>query len=148
MKKIILITLLSFFSLTNCSLGNDTNENQQEVVRVLWHLANVSGGINGVDNDFDINVVVWEFNEISKVLTVTNNNETPSLEDGLDTGTYPYYITETGNGNEAFISLNNNEFGEIIVTNNTLVIDQNETSSGPAADGYIYTFSKQIIVEN
>ena len=147
MKYLKLFFLAGLLTLNSCSLGDDSID-QQQTIRIIWHLANVSGGVSGVDNDFDINVVVWEFNETSKVLTVTNNNATPTLEDGLDTGTYSYQIIETGNGNEAFININNTEFGSITVTNSLLVIDQNETSTGPAADGYIYTFVKQTIVEN
>jgi len=144
MKKTLFIALLSFFFLTNCSIDNDNNINEQQTFRVLWHLNNVRGGASAIDIDFDPNVVVWEFDNTSKVLTVTNNNETPSLEDGLNTGTFPYYINETGNGNEAFIFLENAEYGKIIVTSTTLVIDRNETSEGPVADEYIYTFTKVV----
>ena len=148
MKNYLLITLLCLFTLTNCSLGGDNNIDEQQTVRVLWQLENVSGGIEGVDNDFDPNVVVWEFDEVNANLTVENNNATTSLEDGLNTGTYSYYLEPGNTDEEAYLIIDTTEFGRITVTSSTLVIDQNFTTNGNAADGYIYTFSKQIIVEN
>src|SRR5690606_40477870 len=57
---------LAFFTLTNCSLDNNNNNDEDQIVRVLWHLENVSGGPSDVDNNFSPNVVVWEFNEINR----------------------------------------------------------------------------------
>lgn len=148
MKKILFITVLSFFFLTNCSLGGD-DINEQQIVRVLWHLENVTGGVSGIDDNFSPNVVVWEFNEINSTVTVTNDNDNGALEDGLDTGTYSYSITPIGTSSKTYLIIDSNEIGSITIgTNNKMVINQNETSSGPATDGYIYTFNKQIIVEN
>ena len=142
MKKYLLIVTLAFFTLTNCSLDNNNNEGDQ-VVRVLWHLENVSGGPSDVDNNFSPNVVVWEFNEINSSLTVTNNNDTPSLEDGLNTGTYSYSFND-----DDILFIDTNEIGKVTVTTTKLTIDGNIKISGTVEDGFIFTFNKQVIVEN
>jgi hypothetical protein len=145
MKYYILIAFLSFFTLTNCSVGNDNSEPQ--TIRVLWNLENVSGGISGVDHDFNTGVIVWEFYIETSNLIVKNTNSDSSLEDGLNTGTYTFSTFAVGT--DTYLKIGGNEVGSLtLVGDNTLVINQNETSTGPAADGYIYTFKKTVIVEN
>lgn len=147
MKYYLIIACISFFTLTNCSL-NDINNDIPKVTRVLWHLKNVSGGVAGVDNDFVTGKIVWEFNDATSKLTVSNANTDTSLEDGLDSGTYTYSINEVG-GN-AYISISANEIGKITISDSgsTLTINQNLKSTGTVADGYIYTFDKSVIIEN
>ncbi|PKQ45114.1 hypothetical protein [Confluentibacter flavum] len=149
MKYYLIIACISFLTLTNCSLG-DVDNSEPQVIRVLWHLKNVSGGVAGVDNDFNSGVIVWEFKDATSTLTVSNNNSNAAIEDGLNSGTYTYSIDDNSTGNDDYISIGPNEFGSIAITSNgnQLIIDQNKTSTGPAADGYIYTFDKSIIVEN
>ncbi len=144
---IVLIVCFSFLTFTNCSISNDNNSDPQ-VIRVLWNLKNVSGGVAGVDNDFTTGKIVWEFNENTKKVTVTNSNTDNNLEDGLDSGTYSYDIITSGTSSKAYLVIASNEIGSITVTETQLVINQNETSTGPVADGYIYTFNKTVIVEN
>ncbi|MGE5944033.1 MAG: hypothetical protein ACM31G_06815 [Flavobacteriales bacterium] len=148
MKYYLIIACISFFTLTNCSLNDVNNDDIPQVTRILWHLKNVSGGVDGVDNDFPTNKIVWEFNNATLKLTVSNTNTDTSIEDGLDSGTYTYSINEVGS--DAYISINSNEVGKITITEsgNKLTINQNLKSTGSGADGYIYTFDKSIIVEN
>jgi hypothetical protein len=47
----------------------------------------VNGGIAEVDTTFDLNKIIWTFNEENHILIVNNTN-TDDVEDGLDTGTY------------------------------------------------------------
>lgn len=147
MKYYLVIACISFFTLTNCSLDGVDNT-QPQVIRILWNLRNVSGGVSGVDNDFASGKIVWEFNEITKKLTVSNTNTDTSIEDGLDSGTYTYAITEVGS--DDYLSIASNEVGKITITNsgNQLTINQNLKSTGTTTDGYIYTFDKSVIVEN
>src|SRR5690606_5658380 len=119
MKKYLLIVTLAFFTLTNCSLDNNNNEGDQ-IVRVLWHLENVSGGPSDVDNNFSPNVVVWKFTEIIYSHTVTNNNDTHSLEDELYTGTYSYNFND-----DDILFIDTNEIGKVTVTTTKLTIDGN-----------------------
>ncbi|WP_100609854.1 hypothetical protein [Confluentibacter lentus] len=149
MKHYLIIACISFFTLTNCSL-NDINNDIPQVTRVLWHLKNVSGGVAGVDNDFASGVIIWEFKNGNSTLTVTNTNSNTAIEDGLDSGNYSYNITPIGTSSKTYLVINSNEFGSISFASNDtqLIINQNETSTGPVADGYIYTFTKSVIVEN
>lgn len=145
MKHTILITFLSLITLTNCSISNEDNPTPQ-VYKTYWHLVNVSGGFAGVNNDFELNKIVWSFIEIENILTVTNNNGTED-EDGLDTGTYTYSVFTDDNGN-LFLSINSNEYGHLDISETQLIIDQNITTTGTGADGYIYTFRKILVLEN
>lgn len=143
MKRYLLILFFSL-ALTNCSINsNDTN--QPQVITVYWNLVNVSGGVSGVDIDYGTGDIVWLFDEVNTTLTVTNTNTDDSLEDGLDSGTYPYSVID--DGHDLFLSINATEFGNFTVTGNQLVIDQNITTSGTGADGYVYTFEKTTVIE-
>lgn len=120
---------------TSCSINNENNKPQ--VVRSEWHLKNVSGGLEGVNNDFVLNQIIWIFNESQSSLTVLNNN-TNAVEDGLDSGTYTYALLN--DSNNTFLIIDDNEFGGLTILNDILTIDQNITSTGSGADGFIYTF--------
>ena len=131
----VLTSLIFIVILTSCSIKNE--DDKPQVVRSEWHLKNVSGGLAGVNNDFDFNQVIWVFNESQGSLTVLNNN-TNAVEDGLDSGTYNYSLLD--DGNNTFLIIDDNEFGGLIILNNNLTIDQNLTSTGTGADGFIYSF--------
>lgn len=147
MKYYLIIACISFLTLTNCSLDS-VNNTAPQVTKVLWHLKNVSGGIAGVDNDFPANKIIWEFKSENLTLIVSNGNTDDSIEDGLDTGTYSYSVKKVDN--VEYLTINSNEVGSATFTNNdtVLTINQNETSTGPVADGYIFTFDKSVIVAN
>ncbi|WP_100614409.1 hypothetical protein [Confluentibacter citreus] len=147
MKYYLIIACVSFFTLTNCSIG-DINNDIPQVTRVLWNLNNVSGGIDGVDNDFASGVIVWEFKNGTSTLTVSNTNNNAAIEDGLNSGTYSFSVNKIGN--VEYLTINSSEFGSLTFTTNdtVLIINQNETSTGTGNDGYIYTFTKSVIVEN
>jgi len=143
MKRYLLILFFSL-ALTNCSINsNDTN--QPQVITVYWNLVNVSGGVSGVDIDYDTGDIVWLFDEVNTMLTVTNTNTDDALEDGLESGTYPYSVID--NGSDLFLSINETEFGSFTVSGNQLIIDQNITTGGTGADGYVYTFQKTTVIE-
>ncbi len=145
MKHSILIAFLSLITISNCTINNDENYNPQ-VYKTYWHLVNVSGGFAGVNNDFDLNKIVWFFDETENTLKVTNTNST-DVEDGLDTGTYPYTLI-TGDNNMLFLSINSNEYGFLDISETQLIIDQNITTNGTGADGYIYTFRRILVLDN
>lgn len=145
MKYFLIIACISFLTLTNCSLDS-VNNTQPQTIRVLWHLKNVSGGIDNVDNDFPANKIIWEFDGPN--LEVNNTNTDTALEDGPDTGSYPYTTFKVGE--KEYLKVNSIEIGR--VTFNTdgtqLTLNQNEISTGSVADGYIFTFDKSVIVVN
>ncbi|TXG34825.1 hypothetical protein [Seonamhaeicola maritimus] len=141
MKTKILILVTVFLTITSCSLSNDTNEGPVEVTLIHWNLINVTGGIAGVDNDFEVGDIVWNADEFNSVLAVNNSNTDNTIEDGLASGSYDFVLFEASG--DIFTVIDGNEFGKIYIseTDNTLlIIDQNELSFGPQADGFIYTF--------
>ncbi|MBD0824097.1 hypothetical protein [Aestuariibaculum marinum] len=149
MKQQIYILLIACLTLTNCSIASDSNidSNLPNIVSIEWHLTNVFGGLAGVDNNFELNEIIWIFNEEYGSLTITNTNNDDTIEDGFDSGVYSFSVTEQDSNQ--FLFVNNAEFGNLIINNseNEMVIDQNITVSGEAADGYIYTFERVIIYE-
>jgi len=143
MKFKFLASVIFIVILTSCSINSDNNNPQ--VVRTEWHLKNVSGGVGGVNDDFAISEVIWIFNETLSKLTVTNNNTDTSKEDGLDSGTYTYSLIEEGSN--TFLVVDDHEIGSLTLPTNQLIIDENLTSNGTGADGFIYTFQLVQITE-
>ena len=147
MKLKSVILLFISFTFLSCSLG-DNNNNNNEVVLTQWNLIHVTGGIAGVDETFEIGDIIWFFDDTSGQLTVTNNNTDDTVQDGLDTGVYNYSFIDTGTN--VFISINDIEFGALLIFSNNqqFNIDQNITSEGSGADGFLFTFEKSIVVSN
>lgn len=111
-----------------------------------WHLTNVSAGVAGVDNDFNLNDIVWSFDNTTNKLTINNTNTDDTIEDGFDSGVYNFSVTTVGS--DEFLVIDSNEFGNVVATQTQLTIDQNITTIGTGADGFIYTFTRVTIVEN
>jgi hypothetical protein len=145
MRPNILIAFLSFITLTNCSIGNNEDLPDQ-IITIYWHLTNVSGGVAGVDNDFDVNDIVWHFNNTTNKLTVNNTNTDDTIEDGFDSGVYDFSVTTVGS--DEFLIIDSNELGNVEATQTQLIIDQNITTSGTGDDGFVYTFTRETIVED
>lgn len=141
MKRNFLIAFSFLFILTSCSL-NDANNNDeaQEVILSFWHLRETSGGFAGVNDQFELDTVVWFFDETNGTVTIENNNTDDTKQDALDSGTYTYSIITGDIG--LFIIVDGNELGEITIDQTNFVIDQNNTSGGVAADGFVYTFQR------
>lgn len=145
MKHHFLIALLCLLTFSNCSLNDNDNIDNDAVIITSWHLISTRGGLAGVDDSFSLNTVVWNFNDENKSLVVTNNNADDSKQDLLDSGTYTFTITTVGD--DSFLVIDNNELGEVTIEQTRFTIDQNNTSLGPAADGFIYTFQKTTEVQ-
>ncbi len=135
-RKLCLLIILSLVFFTNCN--NDDDSNQAETLNGIWNVKNISGGIAGINDDYDIGMITWEFD--NQVLTIENNESQGNIYSGFESGTYNYSINEI-NGNN-YIILNNDEFGGYTLSVNNLTINQNETSSGSGADGFILQFER------
>lgn len=138
MKKIILIFFFTGISslFINCNKNDDNTP--QHPINGSWNLKNVSGGIVGLDLNYDTNEVVWVFNEKTNTLEVQNNITTTgpkSIYAGLATGTYSYEIKIKNKEEELYI--NNNKQGVLKIANETLSIDE-----GVIADGFLFRYSK------
>lgn len=143
MKYPLLILLISFFALTNCSINNDNT--QPKVTEVYWSLTNTTGGLAGVNDNFDKGEIKWVFNELTETLIVENDNTDDTKQDGLDSGNYAYSVLEVGLN--SFLIIESEEVGRLTISISKLIIDENQTSQGDLNDGFIYTFTKTTIIE-
>jgi len=129
--------MLSLVFFTNCNQDNDSN--RIETISGIWNLKNVSGGLQGINIDYNPGEVEWHFNLDTNILTVENNSIAAGLKDiyaGLDSGTYSIKVEQNGETKTLFI--NNTELGVLIFTSTTnLKIDE-----GLAADGFIKEFER------
>ena len=131
MKKVVYI-LVSVL-LLSCSLNDDTNTPTRDA---KWSLINISGGIEGIEIILDKGQITWVFDEASNNLIVEVNIDDPLI--GLSEGTYSYDLEIISN--ESFLFVDSNEFGAITVSETQLKIDQNITSTGTAADMFLFRF--------
>lgn len=149
MKIKSIIPFICLFILSSCSLNtnNDLNEDPKQTKIFQWHLTHVSGGIAGVDVDYELETIIWVFNvdlNGNGTLKVENHNTEDTLQDGLDSGTYK--ISMNVDDVKTYLFLETNEFGEIITpTEHDLIINQNNMIDGSGADGFIYTFKRKVI---
>ena len=118
-------------TLINCNDAED--ENQAENLNGIWSIKNISGGIAGIDDNYETGIITWTFN--NQILIVENNESQGNIYSGFESGTYNYSINEI-NGNN-YIIINNDEYGGYTFSINNLTINQNETSNGSGADGFI-----------
>tara|TARA_B100001105_G_scaffold241774_1_gene221423 strand:+ start:641 stop:1042 length:402 start_codon:yes stop_codon:yes gene_type:complete len=133
MKKLLYI-FLGLSLMFGCS---DDESNQTETLNGIWNLKNVSGGLAGINIDYNQGDVKWSFNLENNTLIVENNIITTGPEDiyaGLESGTYNIEITQSGEIQTLFI--NNTERGVLILLNDNLKIDEG------FADGFITEFER------
>ncbi len=134
MKTTIRLFLFSFVIVlfTNCSNDDDTIA---PAISGIWNVSNVSGGLAGINDDYDPGVIVWNFNNRNQTLVVTNNNTENVIYDGYPSGTYTYSVTVLDG--KSYLTVGNNEFGRITFETNTATLNQNELSGGAGADGFM-----------
>ncbi|MFL1013677.1 hypothetical protein [Flavisericum labens] len=140
MKYHFIKALTVFLLLTNCSLNNNNKDESREITVVFWHLTNTTGGLAGVDNQFSQDTVVWNFNDVNGTLNVQNRNTDDTKQSGLESGLFNFSLI--AKGSEDFLVVNGNELGKITVEDSTFILNENHTSQGEIADGFIYTFKK------
>ncbi len=152
-QLIILFSLLFIGFFMSCSNDCDKDfkvnnaftrrfENQNQLSG-KWTLVNISGGFAGTNMGFQPGWITWTFNAINQQLIVVNNNPMPNpVYDGLQTGNYNYNnIIMSSCGNETMpLNIINSFESCYKITNNTLVIDNNQI-----ADGFKFTLVR---VEN
>ena len=131
MKKTTLIIILLLITIS-C--------NSEDTLKVdnSWNLINVSGGIAGIDENFNKGEVKWTFNEGNSTLKVVKNTSDPYS--GIADGTYTYSILT--NNDHFYLIIDSQEKGSIITTGSFMEIDENRQSTGTGADGFIYQFEK------
>jgi hypothetical protein len=130
MKHLFIIFAFGIF-LSNCT--ND-GAPKEDILTGTWNVQNISGGLSGIDDDYEAGVIIWTFSAENATLSVENNNEANVIYDGLPSGNYAYSIL-TVEG-EQFLEINGQgQFG-IVLSNGQVLLDQNKTSTGTGADGF------------
>jgi hypothetical protein len=138
MQKIMMFIFLSLLVITaSCS---DTNDDINDLLDGEWHVANINGGLAGINDEYIHGTIIWSFDSQTSKLTVTNNNTANTLYDGLESEEYPYSILTK---NEVlYLLIDGQEFGGITLSQNELMLNQNELSTGSGADGFILLLEK------
>ena len=136
--RVIIISLGLMLVLLGCT--NDNNHGNDDVVKGSWSLINVSGGIAGVDDDFEKGKIVWKFDAKGETLVVVNNDDSNSIYNGLTTRTYAYSVLQEKG--KFYLFVNDKEVGGIFVTETKLVLDQNIITLGNGADGFVLVLEK------
>jgi len=104
--------------------GSDSSLEQQ--IQKKWNLVNINGGLAGVNTDFPVGSIIWEF-DAAKVNVTNNNPLMGSMYDGLGTGTYDYSIQDL-NGFKT-LKVDKQELGTVYIQGNKLVTDQRAAGS-------------------
>jgi|JI6StandDraft_1071083.scaffolds.fasta_scaffold160790_2 hypothetical protein len=111
---------------------------EQQSISTIWVLKNTIGGIAGNNENFNTGAIVWNFNETTHVLSVSNKVNT--AESGIPSGTYSYELKKE----ETFYIL---EIKQLNVVFSRLIVDflgedQMIIKDEAVADGFQYTFVK------
>ncbi len=120
------------------SCSNDDNSAENETLSGVWHLKNVSGGIQGTNIDYEEGEVKWAFRESDNAVVVENNIMTTGPEDifaGLDSGVYEYEIQQLGQTKMLYVD--GNVMGAILFSSGNLKIDE-----GSDVDGLVKEFTR------
>ncbi|MCM4171799.1 hypothetical protein DHD32_09915 [Arenibacter sp. TNZ] len=139
MKVYCLILYLGLIQvLIGCT--NENTHGDEDLVSGNWNLINVSGGFVGVDDDFAKGEIVWKFDAKAETLIVVNNDESSSIFNGLSSGNYNYSLLKEKD--KYYLLVNDKEMGGILFTEAKLILDQNNTTSGSGADGFVLVLEK------
>lgn len=128
------IGLIILFSIIGCSKDDDNSPTPNSSgLQGDWNLVNVTGGFIGINENFEKGVIVWVFNEDTKIVKITNKN-TKDVYDVLPSGTYTYSILTVNDSKELIIDDKN--VGNFKLTTNQFTIDDQ------FRDGFRVTFNR------
>ncbi|RIA09714.1 hypothetical protein OE09_1560 [Flavobacteriaceae bacterium MAR_2010_72] len=134
-RKLSLVVVSVIVLITSCNTDDRTN---QETLTGIWNVRQISGGVAGINDEYEPGTITWSFN--NQILIVDNNENQGNTYSGLESGTYNFSTIEIDGVN--YIIINNAEYGSYTLSIDSLTINQNQTSSGPGADGFILQFEK------
>lgn len=129
--SILFLLLITY----NCDLSDDSQQNTNPTLHGTWSLVNVSGGLAGVDDDFESGIITWDFKTETSEIIVTNSNTSEVIHSGYPSGTYSYEVISTEN--DITVAIENTSLKLEILTNFQLILDE-----GLASDGFQYTFNR------
>lgn len=133
--KVKFIFLLVF--LAWCASCSDTDDTiPQDPLEGVWHLKNVYGGIQGIDLDYEVGDVVWNFAMDQSTLRVETTFLTTgpkSIYKGLDSGRYTLGFEKQDTTRTILIE--GIKYRVLEIDQTDLVLDD-----GLAADGFVRRF--------
>jgi hypothetical protein len=135
MTRLSLVVLV--ITVFACKKSIDTPSNEI-TLKGNWNMKNVSGGLIGLNLDYNPGEVIWIFNITTNKLSVTNNiisTGPKSIYARYQTGTYDYYTTTLNSIEQLYVD--NTLLGVMTIGINTLNLDD-----GVAADGFLTVFEK------
>ena len=136
MKKYICLLFITL-SILACNNDDDTPQNNESALEGGWSLTNVIGGLAGIDDDYESDVIVWNFNQANQELTVTNTNIETVIFDGLPTGVYDYQVM-TNTDQEVTLIIEEFDFRVSVLTETSFILDEGTFTN----DGFQLTFSR------
>ena len=137
MKKLILYLFTIAVSISLFGCDSLDNENDTPTRSAKWSLVRVTGGVAGTDVTLELGQITWIFDELNEEIIVEENE--PGVSYALSEGIYAYTIENISNAD--FLFVDEVEYGDITIGQNTFTIDQNSTSSNTnTADKYVYRF--------
>ena len=134
MKAKLIFLLVILTCCTSCSDTDDTIP--QDPLEGVWYLKNVYGGIQGIDLDYDVGDVVWNFAMDQSTLRVETTFLTTgpkSIYKGLDSGKYTVGFDKQDTIRT--IRIEGVRFQVLQIDQSNLVLDD-----GLAADGFVRRF--------
>lgn len=138
LEPFINILFIGVVLVSSCSDETEIIPKEQEL-NGIWDLKNLSGGFAGINEDYADGEITWTFNPKNQTIIIDNNQ--PASESFIfKSGAYSYSVTVVNN--QKYLNINSSEYGGISITNNSLIIDQNNISDGIGADGFILHFEK------
>jgi hypothetical protein len=132
-KFVIMKTYISIFSMMLLLLIS-CNKDDDLLIEGKWSMINATGGIAGVNQNFPEGQINWTFDNGTLKI---ENKYTGQFNVSFPTGTYTYQ--EINLSNISTLYINDQQFGDFIISKESLVIDQ----SSFMADGFRYTFIRQ-----
>lgn len=136
-----MVMAFSFSLLPSCDESDDHNSvTEDHIVNGRWDITNISGGLIGQNDNYKPGQIIWEFDYRNSKILVINKSQTSKNYSGLPSGKYSFSIFEQNK--IEYISVEGKELGLIKSGKDILVINKNETSTGPVSDEYILSFSR------
>lgn len=138
--KFLYLLIFALGFATSCN--NDDDLPTASEIEGVWDLVNISGGFAGVNCDYSAGEITWKFE--NDLLVVENNytGDTTQICGGvLSHSSSDSYSISDSNGS-LFLLLNNEEAGEITLSDNELIIDANSLLMGSGADGFVYQLER------
>ena len=137
MKAKIYVIQFFFIALIGITVGckkeintNSSNESRTELCGT-WNLVHTYGGISGADEQYAPGEVTWTFDNNSLVV---QHNAASSTYHSITSGIYPYEVIQA-NG-QTYLSINQLELGQFIISGNEMDINENLKSTGEGACGF------------